>query len=111
MADGARAAGDMLLGLVVFIPGEKKEPLGQKSWCVPKAERSMCTPHVSAPIALWRGGELRAGDLLLACACLCTHRWAWRGARRLESPETGLQQLVMTGLEGPLGMASVESLW
>lgn len=30
MADGARSAADVLLGLVVFIPGEKKEPLWAK---------------------------------------------------------------------------------
>lgn len=78
VADGTHSVADVLLGLVVFIPGEKKEPLGQKSWCVPKAERSMCTPRVWAPMALRGGGGLRAGDLLLVCACLCTCCWAWK---------------------------------
>lgn len=70
MASGANAAGDVLVGPVVFITREKKELRGQKSLCVPKTEHQICKTHVSAPMSLQGGGQ--AGDLLLCvCAQLC----------------------------------------
>ena len=113
MAGGANSAGDMLFGPVVFITRKKSELLGQKSRCVPKAEHQVCKTHVSAPMSLQGGRVVRAGDLLLCvCVCVCVraHSYAWRWAHKLENPETGLQQLEMSRLDGPLEMLSVKSL-
>lgn len=107
VAGGPNWAGDMLFGPVVFISGEKEELLGQKSWCVPKAEHQICKPHMSAPMSLQGRGVVRAGDLLLY-VCMCVHiADAWRWGHKLGNPKTGLQQLAMSRLDGSLGILSV----
>lgn len=72
VAGGPNSAEDMLFGPVVFISGEKEEPLGQKSRCVPKAEHQICKFRVSAPMSLQGRGVVRPGYLLLY---VCAHSW------------------------------------
>lgn len=92
---GANLTGDMLLGPVVFISREKSKWLGQEFRCVPAAEHGICKTCVSAG---WRSSQgWRA-------AAVCAQSCAWTRAQTLGNPETGLQQLELSRVHGPLGM-------